>query len=120
VIGASVNPEPGKSATVAGAPSISADGKTVSINLTAVSDMQTIAVTLLGVNDRTRTNDVGAAMKLLMGDTNANGVINASDVSQTKAQVGHNVMNTNFRTDLTANGTITASDVAMVKSLSGH
>jgi hypothetical protein len=119
LIGASVTPEPGRSATVVGAPSVSADGKAVSVNLTAVSDMQTITVALLGVNDGTRTNDVSVAMKLLMGDTNANGVVNASDVSQSKAQVGHTVMNANFRIDATANGTITASDVAMIKSRSG-
>ena len=54
-----------------------------------------------------------------MGDTNANGVVNASDVSQTKSQSGQAVTGANFRTDVIVNGTINASDVSVVKSRSG-
>ncbi len=43
---------------------------------------QTITITLLGVNNGTSTNDVDVRMRLMLGDTNANGVVNASDVSQ--------------------------------------
>ena len=46
------------------------------------------------------------------GDTNANGVVNASDVGQTKSQSGQAVTSSNFRTDVTVNGTINASDLA--------
>ncbi len=58
-------------------------------------------------------------MRVLVGDTTGNGVVNASDVSQTKAESGHMVTNANARTDVTANGTINASDVSLVKSKSG-
>ena len=54
-----------------------------------------------------------------MGDTNGNGVVNASDVSQTKSQSGQAVTSSNFRTDVAVNGTINASDIALVKSRSG-
>ena len=117
--GATVTPEPGKSGSVAGPPIIRPGGRTVTVNLTDVTDVQTITITLLGVNNGTSTNDVDVRMRLLLGDTNANGVVNASDVSQTKSQSGQAVTSSNFRTDVVVNGTINASDLALVKSRSG-
>jgi hypothetical protein len=118
--GSSVTPEAGKSGRMAGPPSISPDGRTVTLNLTDVTDVQTITLALLDVNNGTSTNDVNVLMRLLVGDTNANGMVNASDVSQTKSQSGQAVTNSNFRTDVTVNGTINASDLALVKSRSGQ
>jgi hypothetical protein len=62
------------------------------------------------------TGDVAVTMGVLIGVTNGNGSVNASDVSQTKAQVGQAVSGSNFRTDVNANGTINASDVSLIKS----
>jgi hypothetical protein len=56
---------------------------------------------------------------LLIGDTNGNGHVNASDVSQTKSQSGMAACPSNFREDVTDDGMINASDIALVKSLSG-
>ena len=55
----------------------------------------------------------------LLGDTNGNRVVNASDVAQTKAQSGAPVTSLNFRQDVSASGAINASDIALVKSASG-
>ena len=117
--GASVTPDPGRSGSIVGSPSISPDGRTVTLNLTTVSDMQTIAITLSGVNNGAATSDVTAHMSLRVGDTNGNGVVNASDVSQTKSRSGQTTTSANFRSDVIANGTINVSDLAMVKSRSG-
>jgi photosystem II stability/assembly factor-like uncharacterized protein/subtilisin-like proprotein convertase family protein len=117
--GASVTPEAGMSGSVAGEPNISPDGRTVTLNLTNVTDAQTIAITLSGVNDGASTNDVTVQMSLFLGDTNGNGVVNASDISQTKSRSGQAVTKGNFRSDVVANGTINASDLALVKSRSG-
>jgi hypothetical protein len=57
---------------------------------------------------------------MLVADTNANRSVNASDVAQTKSQVGVTVDASNFRTDINVSGTITASDVSQVKSSIGH
>ena len=116
---ATVTPQPGMSGTMAGAPVISPDGRTVTLNLTNVTDAQTIAMTLSGVNNGTTTSDVTVRMRLLVGDTSFNGVVNASDVSQTKSRSGQAITNANFRSDVVVNGTINASDVAMVKLHSG-
>ena len=58
-------------------------------------------------------------MSVLVGDTTGNGVVNASDVSQTKSRVGQTVSATNFRSDVNTNSDINASDVSLVKLNSG-
>jgi hypothetical protein len=119
VTGASVTPHRGKLGHVEGSPIVSPDGRTVTVNLTNVSDAQTMSVTLTGVNNGTTTHNVTAQMSIYVGDTNGNSVVNASDVSQTKTSVGQLVTVSNFRSDVAVNGTINASDVALVKSHSG-
>jgi len=60
------------------------------------------------------------SVNMLIGDVNGNGIVNATDIAQTKAQVGQPVTSTNFRTDVNANGIINATDVAIVKEHSGE
>ncbi len=92
---------------------------TAVVNLTGVTNAQTIKVTLPNVNDGTRMNNVVIPMSILIGDTNWNGTVNASDVAQTKSQAGQVITNSNFREDVNGNGVINASDVALVKSKTG-
>ena len=89
------------------------------VNLTGVTNAQRIAVTLLGVSNGVNTGDISVQMGVLVGDTNGNGTVNSSDVSQTKLQSGQAVTNSNFREDVNANGTINSSDVSLVKLRSG-
>jgi Dockerin type I domain len=58
-------------------------------------------------------------MGVLSGDTNGNGLVNASDVSQTREQVGQPVTGANFRTDVNSNGTINPEDIRLVRSRVG-
>jgi len=88
----------------------------ITVNLTGVTNVQRITVTLHNVNNGTSTGDVPVSMGVLVGDVNGNAVVNASDVSLTKSQVGVPVSGSNFREDVNANGTISATDVALVKS----
>jgi len=96
--------------------SFSVNGSQVTVNLTGVTNVQRITVTLHNVNDGTSTGDVPVSMGVLVGDVNGNAAVNASDVSLTKSQVGQAVSGSNFREDVNANGTISATDVALVKS----
>jgi dockerin type I repeat protein len=96
--------------------SFSVSGSQVTVNLTGVTNVQRITVTLHNVNDGTSTGDVPVSMGVLVGDVNGNAVVNASDVSLTKSQVGNPVTSSNFREDVNANGTISATDVTLVKS----
>jgi hypothetical protein len=93
---------------------------TITVNLSGVTDVQRITVTLRNVNDGTHTGDVPVSMGVLIGDVNGNAAVNASDVALTKSQVGQTVGNGNFRDDVNTSGTITATDVSIVKSDVGH
>ena len=92
----------------------------ITVNLSGVTDVQRITVTLHNVNDGTVTGDVPIPMGVLVGDVNGNAAVNASDVALTKSQVGQTVSGSNFREDVNANGTISATDVAQAKSDVGH
>ncbi|PYL16549.1 MAG: hypothetical protein DMF46_02640 [Verrucomicrobia bacterium] len=96
--------------------SFSVSGSQVTVNLTGVTNVQRITVTLHNVNNGTSTGDVPVSMGVLVGDVNGNAAVNASDVSLTKAQVGQPVSGSNFREDVNANGAISATDVAQVKA----
>ena len=63
--------------------------------------------------------NVAIPVSFLQGDTNGNGAVNSSDVSQTKSQSGQTVGASNFRQDVTVNGSINSSDISLVKSKSG-
>ena len=99
--------------------SFTVSGGQVTVNLTGVSNAQTIVITLFGVSDGTNTSNVSIPMGVLLGDTTGNGSVNASDVSLTKLKSGQAVDASNFRTDVTVNGSINASDVSSVKLKSG-
>ncbi len=96
-------------------------GNTLTVNLTGVANLQTVTVSLNNVTDTFGQTlaPMEVRMTLLFGDANGNGIVNASDVSQVKANAGATVTAINFRSDVTANGSINGSDVAAVKSASG-
>jgi N-acetylneuraminic acid mutarotase len=91
----------------------------ITVNLTGITNVQRITVTLFNVNDGTHMGNVPVSMGVLVGDVNGNGSVNSSDVGLDKSQVGQAVTMSNFREDVNASGTITATDVAIVKSEAG-
>jgi hypothetical protein len=103
--------------SVSGSPVVA--GNTITVNLTGVTNAQTINVTLNNVNDGSTTGNIVVPMSVLKGDTNGNKTVNAGDVTQTKTQVGMAVGAGNFRTDVNVNGSINAGDVTLVKSSVG-
>jgi Dockerin type I domain len=98
---------------------VTVSGATVTIPLTSVANAQTINVTLHGVNDGMSNGDVVIPMSRLLGDTNANGSVSSTDVSQTKGALGQTTNGSNFRTDVNVNGGISSTDVSQVKSALG-
>ena len=113
-----VIPGPGGTASLSDAPAFIGSNE-IPVSLTNVSDAQTLTITLHEVSDGTTSNDVTLRVSLLLGDTTANGSVNASDIALTKAQSGQAVSASNFRTDVNANGSINSSDISLVKSRSG-
>ena len=94
-------------------------GSQVTVDLTGVSNAQTITVTLNNVSDGTHMGNVPVSMGVLLGDTSGSGSVNSSDISQTKSQSGQPVGSGNFRTDVNVDGSINSSDIAVVKAQSG-
>src|SRR5207249_2511124 len=91
------------------------------VNLTGVTNAQTVTLILTNVSDLAGNSSptVGGTMSVLIGDTSADGSVNSADISQTKSQSGHVVTSSNFREDMTADGSINSADISLVKSKSG-
>ena len=103
--------------TVSGSPHFS--GNTMTVNLTGVSDVQKITVTLTDTSAHVLPpTDVSANM--LIGDTSANKIVDRFDVRQTRLQVGVPVTSANFREDVKPDGSITSTDVGQVRSRVGN
>ncbi len=91
----------------------------LTVNLTGVTNIQVITVTLNGVSGGAGSGNIAISMGVLVGDTNANAVVNAGDTSQTKGRSGQVTDATNFRSDVNTDGIINAGDTSAVKSRSG-
>jgi hypothetical protein len=102
--------------SVSGSPVFS--GHTMTVNLIGVIDVQKITVTLTGVTDEFSQvlPSTPVSMNVLIGDVNGNKVVNATDVTLVKSQVGQAVTGSNFREDVNADGSLTSTDVALTKS----
>ena len=93
---------------------------TVTVNLTGVTNAQKVAVTLVGVNDGTNTNDVAVEMGALLGDVNGDGFVLSGDYTAIRQRSGTTTLdNTNFQFDLNADGAILSGDYTTARQLSG-
>jgi hypothetical protein len=102
------------------ASSVSFSGNDMLVNLTGVTDQQRLTITATNVTAVSGVlNSVNFGMGFLVGDTTRNGLVNASDVSQTKLQSGAILSQSNCPNDVTINGAINAADVSLVKLRSG-
>ena len=77
VSGASVTPGPGKTAAISSA---FVSGSQVTINLTSVSNAQTLTINLIGVSDGTNTGNISVPMSVLLADVNGSGRVDSGDV----------------------------------------
>lgn len=101
--------------------STTVSGNTVTVNLTA-ADQQRLMIKLSSVNaGGGNVGDVTWPFDILLGDTNADGSADGTDVSQTKAQSGHAAGEPGsvFREDVNLDGFVDGTDVSLVKSRSG-
>ena len=90
------------------------------VQLSSVPNGQHTTVQLTGVTDGNgNTGNFSATMGLLIGDTNADTLVNSGDISQTKSQSGNAVTISNFREDINLDGFINSADISLVKAHSG-
>jgi hypothetical protein len=99
--------------------SFSVSGSQVTVNLTGVSNAQTILVNLFGVSDGTNTNDVSVPMGVLLGDVTGDGSVASKDVTLTQSKVSQAVSKSTFREDVTVDGSIDSTDVNLVTAQKG-
>ena len=92
----------------------------MTVNLTGVTNAQKITVTLLTVSDGTNTTNIDIPVGVLLGDANADGVVNAADATITRNGSGQLTNATNFRADFNLDGVINSADATLVRSLSGN
>ncbi len=105
--------------TVSGSPSF--NGKAMTVQLTGVSNVQQIAVTLSNVTDNTGQvlpNTV-IAMKVLRGDVNGDSAVNAGDAQVTRTRSGQTTAFANFRSDVNLDANINSGDALIVRAASG-
>ena len=99
---------------------VSGDGTTeATIDLSGVTNQQEIDITMYDLNDGLGQRDFVIPMAILVGDTTGDGVVNSSDVSESKAHADEPLSAVNFREDINADGAIDSLDVSIVKSHSG-
>ena len=88
----------------------------VTVNLTGVTNAQTIKLTLFGVNDGAGPGNLVIPMSVLAGDTTANKVVSNTDVASVKSQISSSLTASNFRADVNANGSVSNTDVSVTKA----
>jgi hypothetical protein len=94
-------------------------GNDVVVTLTGITENQRVRVTLTNVNGVGVGGSAAASLGFMLGDVNATGKVNASDISAIKAHVGQAASGDNFRFDLDASGNVTPRDVSVLKARSG-
>jgi hypothetical protein len=87
------------------------------VNLTGVTNAQVITVSLSNVYDSVGSSSasVAASMGVLIGDVNASGRVDSTDVYQVRQQSLQNTNSSNFRMDVDESGRIDSTDVFIVR-----
>ncbi len=118
VSSASATPDPAAPGATGSVSSFSVSGSKVTVNLTGVSNAQTLLITLSSVSG-VNTNDVTVPLGVLLGDVNGDGSVTQKDVTRTQSKVGQAVNKSTFREDVTVDGSISSTDVNLVQSKVG-
>ena len=98
----------------------SPSGNDVIVTIPSLADNKRVTVSLSGVSGPTgAATTQPVSMGFLVGDFNASGTVNASDIAAVKAHSGLSTILSNFKFDVNAVGGITATDVSAVKARAG-
>ena len=94
-----------------------ADAHNYIVNLTGVTNAQTITIALSDVADSVGnfSSAVSAQIGVLLGDVNASRRVDAADVSSVRQQTLQPISISNFRNDINTSGRIDAADVSIAR-----
>ncbi|MGI8821669.1 MAG: dockerin type I domain-containing protein [Chthoniobacterales bacterium] len=106
--------------TILGSPTFTSN--TVTVNLTGVSDVQRIAVTLSNVTDTFAQvlPDTNLSVKILAGDVTGDGFVNSGDAIAARSRSGQPANGANFRSDVNTDGTVNGGDAIIVRASAGN
>ena len=93
----------------------------MTVNLTGVANVQTIALNLSNVTDEFSQvmADTALGASFLLGDTNDDRSVNTGGALQTRDLAGQAADATNFRSDVNLDGLVNSGDAQVVRSRSG-
>jgi hypothetical protein len=111
-----VTPGNGGTASLVPGNGFTVNNSEVIINLTNVSNAQTLNINLLGVSGGGNSGDVSIPMGVLIGDVNANRVVDGNDVAQVQSNTRQTANSANFRFDVNATGQIDGNDVSVTQA----
>jgi hypothetical protein len=105
--------------SVVGSPTFS--GNTMVVNLTGVTNAQSVTVNLTNMTDSFGQTlaSTSRTIGFLAGDTNGDAVVNGGDAIQTRSRSGQDTGAANFRSDVNADGVVNSGDTIAVRSRSG-
>jgi hypothetical protein len=92
-----------------------ASSNQIFVNLTGVANAQRLSITLSAVNDGINTADVVVPVGVLLGDVNASGRVDSTDVFQVRQQTLQNTNSSNFRMDVDESGRIDSTDIFITR-----
>jgi hypothetical protein len=93
----------------------STNGSTVTVDLTGVTNAQTITITLTDVHTGTSTGNASISMGVLLGDVTASRHVDAGDIGAVQRANSQVLTNSNFRADVNVSGHVDAGDVGVVQ-----
>jgi len=107
------------SATISGTPV--ASGNTLTVSLTGVTNVQTLQIKLSSVQasqDGGYLPDAVVSLRVLQGDVNGDGVVNAVDLSGVRNSYGKSAGQVGFdaRADLNVDGVVNSVDVSVIRT----
>jgi hypothetical protein len=115
-----VGPATVTTATCNGSPATtSASGNDVTVHCTGVPNAAHIQVTLDSVTVGGVSGSLSVPMDVLLGDVNANGLVDSGDVFLVRQQTGQSAALSNFREDVNATGVIDSGDVFLTRQETG-
>ena len=100
-----------------GTATIGPDPNQVTVPLTGVTNAQHLFINLDGVHDAAGATlfNMSARMDVLIGDVDASGRVDSTDVFQVRQQTLQNANSNNFRTDVDESGRIDSTDVFITR-----
>jgi hypothetical protein len=115
---ATVTPDPKASPPATGSvSSVTVSGSQLTVNLTGVSNAQTLTINLNGLSDGVDTGNISIPMGVLLGDVNATGGVDGNDVAAVQSHTRQPVnSDSQARFDVNVTGGIDGNDVALTQS----